>query len=102
MTANVIVHIILGLLGTELFTLNVTGIIYCFAFVAFTQASEIYRLHSDNLKKLKKAAETQEEEEHEEARKRLYKEMFQTYMENFFLHSCIVLFAAEVGRMGGF
>ncbi len=102
MTGNIIVHILLGLLGTELFTLTFSGLVYCILFVAFTQASEIYRLHSDDLKKLKKAAENQTDEESEKARKTLYKEMLQAYGENFFLQSCIVLFAAEVGRMGGF
>lgn len=102
MAGNIIVHILLGLLGTELFTLTFSGLVYCVLFVAFTQASEVYRLNADNLKELKKAAEKQEPEESEKARKRLYQEMFQTYGENFFLQSCIVLFAAEVGRMGGF
>ena len=102
MAVNVIVHIILGLLGTEIFTLSIVGVIYCFGFVAFTQAAETYRQYSEELKKMKEVVAKKEQEEAGKAQKKLYQEMLQTFGENFFLAACIVLFAAEVGRMGGF
>ena len=101
MIGNMVFHIILGLLGTEIFTISVVGILYCLAFITFTQACEIYRLHGDEFSRLKKENLEQNTKETQKELKQLYVKLFKTYAENFLLHFCIVMFASEVGRMGG-
>ena len=101
MTGNLIVHIVLGFIGTQIFTLTISGVFYCLSFVTFTQASEMYRTYKDDLKKLKKDGETQSDDEYYDARSKLYGQILQNYGENFFLYAAIVFLAAELARWGG-
>ena len=50
MVWNLFMHALIGLFGTEHFTLTVTGILFSILIVAFTQGAELVRFYMDGKK----------------------------------------------------
>ena len=99
---NIVMHILIGLLGTEHFTVTTKGILFTFFIVTFTQCTELIRYYMEEKKKIESGTVKEHEAKMEEFKKGLPKVLPVMFAQNLIMYSVIVLFSAEVGRSSGY
>jgi len=102
MVWNIFMHILIGLLGTQHFTLDAKGIFFCLLIVSFTQASELVRYYMDAKKKIENGPVTGREAGLAAFKKNLPKTLPPMFAQNMMMYSAIVIFSAEIGRTTGY
>ncbi|MDT8317493.1 MAG: hypothetical protein RQ824_05820 [bacterium] len=102
MAWNIFMHILIGLLGTQHFTIDAKGILFCLLIVSFTQASELVRFYVDGKKRVEKGPERNREADMAAFKKGLPKILPPMFAQNLMMYSAIVLFSAEIGRTTGY
>ena len=102
MAWNIFMHILIGLLGTQHFTLDVKGILFCLLIVSFTQASELLRYYMDAKKKIEKGPDVSRTADMAAFKKSLPKTLPPMFAQNLMMYSAIVIFSAEIGRTTGY
>lgn len=102
MVWNIFMHILIGLLGTQHFTLDAKGIFFCVLIVAFTQGSELVRYYMDAKRKIEKGPEGRREADMAAFKKELPKTLPPMFAQNLMMYSAIVIFSAEIGRTTGY
>ena len=102
MAWNIFMHILIGLLGTQHFTLDVRGILFCLLIVSFTQGSELVRYYIDGKKRIEKGPERNRAADMEAFKKSLPGTLPPMFAQNLMMYSAIVIFSAEIGRTTGY
>lgn len=102
MVWNLFMHALIGLFGTEHFTLTVTGILFSILIVAFTQAAELVRFYMDGKKEIGKLPASESKAKMEEFKKSLPKVLPTMFAQNMIMYTAIVLVSAEIGRTTGY
>ncbi|MFQ5328569.1 MAG: hypothetical protein ACE5D4_01095 [Thermodesulfobacteriota bacterium] len=97
---NVIMHILIGVLGTTFFSFTPKGIAFAVILTVATQGVDLIRLYRDKLKRLEnKPTRDKLRTANIEAFKREFKEKLpKLYLRNVGIFTLIVIFASEIGR----
>lgn len=101
MVWNILVHIVIGILGTELFDWSAQGILYSLLVVCVTQPAEIARQYSTDKNKAAQKPAHQRKAEVAEFNKNFKKELISTLIQNIIMYMAIVLMSAEITRSSG-
>jgi len=99
---NIFMHILIGMLGIQHFTLDAKGILFCLLIVSFTQVSELVRYYMDAKKKIERGPEGSREVTMAAFKKELPKTLPLMFAQNMAMYSAIVLFSAEIARTSGY
>ncbi len=95
---NLGMHILIGLLGTQHFTLTEKGVFFSALIVAATQSADLYRIYRNEQKKVLEAKANEQEKLRKLFKKNMPKLFVKTFFQNWIFYTVIVLIAAEVGR----
>lgn len=101
MAWNIFMHILIGLLGTDFFTLTAKGALYAFLIVSVTQASDLYRVYRDKKRKIEEGPAKEQAAKIQELKDSLPTFLGITFAKGLFYYTLIILVSAEVGRAGG-
>jgi hypothetical protein len=99
---NIFMHILIGLLGTQHFTVTPKGILLTIFIVTLTQCAELIRYYRDEKKKIESETVRKQGAKMEEFKKGLPKVLPALFVQNLTMYSVIVLFSAVVGRSSGY
>jgi len=102
MVWNFIIHIVIGLLGSEIFTWTVKGVLMSLLIVCVTQPSEMARIYMEGKRKIEKGPAGKQKAELEAFNKQFKKELPATLIQNIIMYTAIVLLAAEIIRSSGY
>ena len=98
---NIVIHALIGMLGTQFFTLTASGVGFCLAIVSLTQVSEMLRYYLEEKKKIMEGPPSDQAARLETFRRELPQKLPSLFLQNLLLYSAIVLLAAEMGRSSG-
>ena len=99
---NIFMHILIGLLGTQHFTLTLNGLLFSLLIVAFTQGADLFRVYLDGKKKIESGPVQERKVKMEKFKKELPKVLPGIFAQNMLMYTAIVLFSAEIGRSTGY
>lgn len=99
MVWNVVVHIIIGLLGSDIFILTKGGIVMALVLVAGTQAFEVVRVYDNARKKIESLSESERNSKLEEFKKDLPVFIGKKYIMNVVYYTFLLLIAAQLVRL---
>lgn len=99
---NIFIHILIGLLGTQHFTITPKGILFTLLIVSLTQGSELIRYYTDKKRKIAGEPAKKQKTTMEAFKKDLSKELSDLFVRNLVMYSAIVLIASGVGRTSGY
>ncbi len=99
---NIFVHILIGLLGTQHFTVTPKGILFTLFIVSLTQGSELIRYYMDKKRKIEVGSVEKQKTKMEAFKKDLSKELSGIFAQNVVMYSAIVLLSSGVGRNSGY
>ena len=95
-------HALIGLFGTEHFTLTASGILFSILITAFTQAAELVRFYMDRKKEIEKLPAGESKAKMEEFKNSLPGTLSGMFAQNMILYTAILLTSAEIGRTTGY
>lgn len=98
MVWNIFMHILIGLLGANQFTLTTRGLIICLVVVAFTQCADIVNFIMVEKRKIMKGPQNGREEKLCAFKNSLPKILPPMFLKNWMIYTTVVIFFAEVGR----
>ncbi len=99
---NIFVHILIGLLGTQHFTVTPKGILFTLLIVSLTQGSELIRYYMNKKRKIEGEPAEKQKTEMEVFKKDLPKELSGLFAQNLVMYTAIVLLSSGVGRTSGY
>ena len=95
---NVIMHALIGLLGTTFFHFTPKGVAFAVLLCFATQGVELFRVYRDKTHAIKKGAAQGQAVRLEEFKKEFKEALPRLYLKNVGIFTVIVIFAAELGR----
>lgn len=99
---NCIVHIVIGLLGTEFFDWTAEGLLVSLVVVCITQPSESLRQYTKEKNKISQSPPNKRKSQLEAFDKKFKKELAPILIQNIIMYMAIVLLSAEIARASGF
>jgi len=99
---NLGMHILIGLLGIQHFTLTVKGVLFGALIVAATQCADLYRVYRIEQRKVMEAKAGERDKLMLGFKKNMPTLLAKTFIQNWIFYTVIVMIAAEVGRSSGY
>jgi len=99
---NIFMHILIGLLGTQHFTLTINGLLFALLIVSFTQGADLFRYYMEGKKKVDDGSAGERKAKLEAFKKEIPKALPGIFARNLLMYTAIILLSAEVGRSTGY
>lgn len=101
MAWNIFMHVLIGLLGTELFTLTVNGVLLAIIVVIATQGSDLLRVYRARKRKIEEGPAKERVARMKELKETLPSFLGMTFAKGLFYYTLLVLISSEIARAGG-
>lgn len=95
---NILIHIIAGILGKNIFTINIYGILWCYLIATIVQGIDMIRVYSYHKKRVEQANPELREEQMRNFRRRAPVVMLQIYIVKVLLYGTVTLAVAAIVR----
>lgn len=99
---NLGMHILIGLLGTQQFTMTIKGALFSALLVAATQGADLYRVYRIEQKKVMEAKASEQERLRRLFKKNMPMLFAKTFFQNWIFYTVVLMIAAEIGRTSGY
>jgi len=96
---NLLLHVIAGFIGNEIFTISSSGLIWCFAISMATQAIDTIRIYYDTKKLIEQKQDAHDREEQMATfKKGVFIKFPQLYIMKTIFYSIVMLASAYLAR----